>query len=34
VERAKEIGFIVTVISHKGQGYIQPILILEKPDGD
>ncbi len=34
VERAKETGFIVTVISHEGQGYVQPILILEKPDGD
>ena len=33
-DKARDVGFRVTVISHEGQGYVQPILILEKPDDD
>lgn len=33
-DKARGVGFKVTVVSHEGQGYVQPILILEKPDDD
>ena len=31
-EQARAMGFSVRVVSHEGKDYVQPILILEKPD--